>query len=97
MQDVVLWAIPYLIIMEELTNNQLIQRIETVFWPGKSWETCQFTLTTLDVHMKLREVYPGIFNDVQKLHELLNEMQVPYRLNEFNGKHYWLLDSAFNF
>ena len=82
--------------MDELTDNLLIQRIETVFWPGKDWETSQFQLTTVQVSQKLQEVYPGYFTDIFHLSDLLEQMHVPYSLNEHNGKHYWLLNTSLN-
>lgn len=82
--------------MTQLSDIQLIQRIEEVFSPGDDWTNSDHILTSLQVIFKLNKKFPNLFNNVEKLEALLNQMTVPQKINEHNLKAYWLLnDSVF--
>jgi hypothetical protein len=82
--------------MTQLTDIQLIQRIEEVFSPGDDWTNSAHILTTIQVSFKLQKKFPDLFYDLEKLEVLLNQMAIPQKVNDFNLKAYWLLnDSVF--
>lgn len=82
--------------MTNLSDIQLIQRIEEVYSPGDDWTNSAHILTTIQVSFKLQKKFPDLFYDLEKLEALLNQMVIPQKINDHNLKAYWLLnDSVF--
>ena len=82
--------------MTQLSDIQLIQRIEEIYSPGDDWTNSVHILTTIQLSIKLNKKFPNLFNDTEKLNALLTQMALPQKINEHNLKAYWLLnDSVF--
>lgn len=81
----------------ELTDSQILQRIESVYSPALDWQNCTYVMGNAELIEKLIDVYPELclVNTFQIL-DLMRSNHFRYARNEHNGKRYWLLnDSVF--
>lgn len=81
---------------QKYDDNILFQRIELVFTKAANWETCTMPMSTTEMVARVREEQ-GIFFHSDELVVLVMEyLDFPYKLNENNQKHYWLLNPSDN-